>query len=119
MCVAHLNRLPLDYFDSTTPTSTSLACDDDGGNGSAADEGETDASPIGPSASTKERRGDERHEDDDPGALSSGPPGFSLIPSLQEIQGDGKPGGGVKLGGRAASNSDYLKRRLADCLIGD
>ncbi|KAL0060762.1 hypothetical protein AAF712_012453 [Marasmius tenuissimus] len=54
-CVAHLNGLPLDYFDTPNPPSNSSAVDEDApssaGSGSAA---------AGPSTSANERREDER-----------------------------------------------------------
>ncbi|KAL0063855.1 hypothetical protein AAF712_009207 [Marasmius tenuissimus] len=123
-CVAHLNRQPLDFFDSPAPTSTPLADGDDASHDrseSTANGGENDASPVGPSTSTKERRGDKSHKSEDivPGAISSGPAGLSLTPSLQEIGGDEKPGEGAKMVEAAASNSDPFERRLVDCLIGD
>ncbi|KAK1231351.1 hypothetical protein PQX77_005532 [Marasmius sp. AFHP31] len=74
-CVAHLNGLPLDYFDTPNPLSSASAnnVDASGGGGVAA--------AVGPSMSTIERQGGV-----DTGVGSSGPVGPLLTPLPQEIE---------------------------------
>ncbi|KAL0060764.1 hypothetical protein AAF712_012455 [Marasmius tenuissimus] len=58
-CVAHLNGLPLDYFDTPNPPSNSTAIDGDAPGGTG---GESDA--AGPSTSASTRGEDERPVED-------------------------------------------------------
>ncbi|KAK1231354.1 hypothetical protein PQX77_005535 [Marasmius sp. AFHP31] len=108
-CVAHLNGLPLNYFDSPNSllNSSSNNVDAPGGVGGV-------STARGPSTSAIEKRGNVI-----PGGGSSGPMSPLLTSLPQAVRGDEKPGKEVELGGGAVSHTDLLEGQLLDYLIGD